>query len=443
MDTTHTTLPDLLANHLILLQLTPYLPLPSLLSLSSTSTSLRSLLLTHPSTFSHLDLSPVPSARLPASLTAPLDRGGQSFRAERMDEALTEDEFYCGPLRGIFSRLTRIGALAGVGTMVLDGLCVPADLVREIVADTERFKALRVLSLRRCEHLNERKLCQVLKYAVRPGRAEGTPRLRALYVFGPRDGDVGSGEVEVGTRGGGVTEVEGAQIGAMIGAHEVVGGADMALDPWYRRQGVVMSIPLSDWAETLDACQGIIHFDAAGSEFLGPAMATISLGGCASCGSCPEEPAIFGQHDETAFPLLAPPPLHSQTVKEAQRPYGCVVRDGRTQYPPLILRCPECVRNRRCSTCNKWWCEACYQPPKAANIRADGSVQYENNAQPKQMGVRRECWECGLTCAACILRDIKTCRICQSEFCLLHNRGKKPDECDWCGSSGRRTRELY
>ncbi|PSK55891.1 hypothetical protein B9Z65_4769 [Elsinoe australis] len=70
-----------------------------------------------------------------------------------------------------------------VQVLILDGLSVPADLVGEIVGE-DRFN-VKLLSLRKCEHLNERKLCQVLKYAVRPGRRDGTPKLKALIENTP------------------------------------------------------------------------------------------------------------------------------------------------------------------------------------------------------------------------------------------------------------------
>lgn len=388
-----TTLHDLLSNYIVLHQIAPYFQLSSLLRLTATSHALRSLLLSNPAALPRLDLRLVRAARLPSALlgSGPLDNGGQTFRAERIDESLTEDEFYCGPLRGIFFRLAVTDVLRFVSTMLLDGLCVPADSVRELIAE-DKFAALRTLSVRRCEHLNERKLCQVLRYAVRPSRAEGTPGLRCMYIFGPRDDEASIAELEDSTgmdSGGadmGITAVEGAQIGGIpAGPGDRMGQLMLPEDRWYRQQGEVIKMPLKEWSETLEACRNIIAFDAvlcrgpkhdfkeAGSDWLGPNIAHISLAGCASCGSCPEGPALFDHWyagDSSAFPLLAPPPLHSTTVKTAQRPHGTTMGQGsKTQYPPLILRCQECLRNRRCSRCNKWWCESCYQLPTAAAAR--------------------------------------------------------------------------
>src|SRR4051812_25413114 len=97
-----TSLADLLSNTLILRQTAPYLPVSALRNLSRASKALHQIILQSPEAFRYLDLSPVKSAILP--FDGPLDVGGVSFRAERMDEALTEDDFYSGPLRNIFNR---------------------------------------------------------------------------------------------------------------------------------------------------------------------------------------------------------------------------------------------------------------------------------------------------------------------------------------------------
>lgn len=182
MERLPTSLLDLLSIDLILRQTTPYLPISALLTLAATNKSLRNLIYTNSEAWRYLDLSKAKSAIID---TSPIDAGGISWRAERMDEALTEDDFYSGPLRGIFSKLHTKGVLGYVQTLLLDGLSVPADLVREIIAE-ERFN-VRILSLRECKHLNQTKLQQVLRYTVRPGRPEGAPKLRGLYVFGRRD----------------------------------------------------------------------------------------------------------------------------------------------------------------------------------------------------------------------------------------------------------------
>lgn len=375
-----TTLVDLLGNSIILRQAAPYVPVGSLLALSATCRTLRSLVYDSDETFRHLDLSATKSALIDAS---PVDSGGISWRAERMDEALTEDDFFSGPLRGIFSRLHQRHVLFNVKTLVLDGLSVPADLVREIVAE-DRFN-VKVLSIRQVKNLNERRLQQVLHYLVRPSRAEGTPKLRALYLFGAKDAppmparDAQTLKVyATQPTSTGVMSSEGAQIGAQWNAR-----SDTALssalsqpeDKWYRKAGKIMRAPSSDWADTLQACDGIIAFDTVlcrgprhdltqttGEQFLKPAIAIVALGpkGCESCESSPEKPALFGRDSDSRFPLLAPPPLHASTVRAAQHPSLTIPGSS---PPPLILRCEDCMRGRWCERCNKWWCESCYEEP--------------------------------------------------------------------------------
>jgi len=373
-----TSLLDLLSIDLILRQTAPYLPIPALLSLSATNKSFRTLINTNAEAWRYLDLSKAKSATID---TSPIDSGGISWRAERMDEALTEDDFYSGPLRGIFSKLHNKGVLRFVHTLVLDGLPVPADLVREIIAE-DRFN-VRLLSLRDCKHLNHTKLQQVLRYAVRPGRPHGAPKLRALYIFGRKDppplpqSKTGTQTTTRQQAPSGVLASEGAQIGSewnsrsSITLNESLPSDDQ--QRWYDRSGRALTRTTSAWADTLQACQSIIAFDAVlcrgprhdialtpGKDFLRPALAGVALGpqGCETCGTCPEGPAVFGQSDETTLPLLAPPPIHSSTIRAAQRP-----ETTNGTFPPFLARCEDCLRGRWCERCNRWWCETCYAEP--------------------------------------------------------------------------------
>ena len=375
-----TSLLDLLSNNIILRQISPYIPIKTLLALSASSKVYRSLLQGSREAFEYLDLSCVKSASAVLD-TSPIDTGGIRWRAERMDEALTEDEFYCGPLRGIFSRLRQQHILAHVHTLVLDGLSVPADLVREIIAE-DRFN-VRLLSIRDCKHLNESKLNQVLRYAVRPSRPQGTPKLRGLYIFGHKDVSASSrksasiaNSVQSTENSTGIMGSEGAQIGAAWNersSQTLSSSMGLPEDKFYRSMGRVVRRLLSEWTETMLACQGVIAFDAVlcrgprhdpaigKGAYLPPTIATVALGpgGCETCGSCPEGPAVFGKDQEICFPLLGPPPIHSSTVKEAQRP----ATDPVAARSPLILRCEDCLRGRWCERCNKWWCEDCYRDP--------------------------------------------------------------------------------
>ncbi|KAG9873172.1 hypothetical protein KCV05_g23028, partial [Aureobasidium melanogenum] len=91
------TLVDLLNNTLIWRQTAPYLSAGSILALSATARTFRHTICESPETFRHLNLTLVKSATLVDS--SPIDKGGISWRAERMDESLTEDDFFSGPLR--------------------------------------------------------------------------------------------------------------------------------------------------------------------------------------------------------------------------------------------------------------------------------------------------------------------------------------------------------
>lgn len=379
------TLVDLLNNSLVLRQTAPYIPVTSLVALSSASKSLRSLIYGSPEAFRHLNLASFKPAIIIDS--SPIDSGGISWRAERMDESLTEEDFFSGPLRGIFSSLHRRHVLEHVKTLVLDGLSVPAELIREIIAD-EKFN-VKILSIREVKNLNERKLQQVLHYAVRRSRAEGTPKLKALYLFSPKDAPpmplrkVPLPEETLYSTG--VMSAEGAQIGAEWN-HRSEAALSSSLnqqpeEKWYRTEGKVMKAPSVFWAETVQACEGIIAFDVVlcrgprhdsiktpSDKLLPPAIATIALSskGCESCESCPEKPAVLGQDPAECFPLLTPPPTHASTVRAAQ--YPNLASGGSSTPPSLILRCEDCMRGRWCERCNKWWCEECYEEPVSRTI---------------------------------------------------------------------------
>ena len=367
------TLIDVLANSVVLRQLAPYIPFRSLLHLSATNKTIRDIILSQPEPWRYVNLMGMSSAIIESS---PIDIGGFAWRAERMDESLTEDDFYAGPLRGILGRLHQRRILKYVHTLILDGLSVPADLVREILGE-DRYN-VKILSIRESNNLNQARLQRVLRCVTRPTRAEGTPKLKALYFFGPRDSErpVIWRQHDVPSRSLGVMETEGAQIGAEWNRRSSVAlGTCIADDEtrWYGSSGRAMKRPLSEWPETLQACKGIINFDAvlcrgprhdiskvSTSDYLQSAIATVAVGarGCETCGSCPEGPAIFGESPEHMFPLLSPPPTHSATVRSAQRP-----RRMSPRPPKLILRCEDCLRGRWCERCNRWWCEDCYREP--------------------------------------------------------------------------------
>jgi hypothetical protein len=371
---------DLLSNTLILRQTAPYLPIGSLCALAKTSTAFRTIIHQSPEAFRYLDLSPVKSAI--CTIDEPLDIGGNNWRRERMDESLTEDDFYSGPLRSIFSRLARQHVLKNVHTLVLDGLSVTAEFVKEMLTE-ERYN-VRLLSIREVKHLNERKLQQYLRYAVRPSR----PRVKGIYLFGPREAAIVTSPTKrsPSPASRGVMSSQGAQIGAewnQKSTDALNAALSRTEDKWYRSSGRMMTKrPSSDWAEILQACEGIIAFDAVlcrgprhdpskayireGSassvphpaSFLRPAIANVALGpsGCETCHSCPEGSAHFGHSPPAQFPLLSPVPLHWSSVRAAQTPH---TSDG-SNPPPLYVRCEDCLKGRWCERCHKWWDEDCY-----------------------------------------------------------------------------------
>lgn len=408
VDDSPPTLPDLLTNALVLRQTAPYLPVASIYALAATSKALNHIVHHSPDVFRYLDLSTVKSAIVPYE---PLDSGGISWRAQRMDESLTEDEFYSGPLRGIFSKLERRHLLQNVTSMVLDGLSVPADLVREIIAE-DRFN-VRILSIRETKHLNERKLQQVLRYAVRPSRPAGTPKVKGIYFFGKRDYTPPPVENVPKKKSRspspkGVMSSQGAQIGAewnQKSSQALTAALARTPDKWYQCSGRMMPKRASlEWAETLKACEGIIAFDAvlcrgprhdparafvSNSEseasglphpasYLSPAIATVALGpnGCEECQSCPETPALFGHSSTSQLPLLTPIPLHSSSLRAAQIPHTV---DG-SGAPPLFVRCEDCLKGRWCERCHKWWDEDCYTVSAVAQRTELQQTEYMEDA---------------------------------------------------------------
>ncbi|KAF2647620.1 hypothetical protein K491DRAFT_709138 [Lophiostoma macrostomum CBS 122681] len=473
-----TTLADLLSNTLVLQQTVPYLPVSAIYALAASSKSLQHIVHQSPEAFRYLDLSTVKSAVVPHE---PLDSGGISWRAERMDESLTEDEFYSGPLRGIFSKLQRRHHLHNVRTLVLDGLSVPADLVREIIAD-DKFN-VRILSIREAKNLNERKLMQALRYAVRPTRPAGTPRIKGIYFFGSRD-RAPTYDTRYTTKkrpppvvSRGVMSTQGAQIGAEWNQRSS-DALNTALarteDRWYQGSGRMFAKrPSLEWAETLKACEGIIAFDAVlcrgprhdptkafsrpstapSQSFLNPAVANVALGpaGCETCRSCPEGPAVFGDAQLSELPLLSPPPIHSCSTRAAQIPH---TTDG-SRPPPLFVRCEDCVKGRWCERCNKWWDEDCYSVSSIAQrtelqqtefleaIQPNGAKQTISKETIKVIGVRRDCFGCGHTCISCKEIFIRSCKKCGNEYCLEDNDASSETRCDWCNYTSRRTVEMY
>ncbi|PNP45280.1 hypothetical protein TGAMA5MH_03003 [Trichoderma gamsii] len=353
-----TSLYGTIHNSLVLSHVIPYLSISSILSLAATNRAFRELLFSTPGVFRHLDLTHIKALKFEIDK---IDHGGEVWRNVQLDENVTEDDFYSGPLRGILSTLKRQHILENVQTLVLDGLSVTSELCHDIINDAA-FN-VRVLSIRDVKNLNQAKLRQALQYACRPTRRAGSPKLKALYVFGSRD--VLAAAKPSGPSASSIsTEWNKKSQTALASSLKQEG------DAWWHKKGRIIPRPVSqEWANCLLACRGIIAFDAVlcqgprhrnspvykgGSDAdSAPAVATYALSGCENCHKAPEGFTYpSGISPDASLPLLAPLPLLSSSLRAATTP-----KDADTSFVP---RCMDCIRERYCTSCNKWWCESCY-----------------------------------------------------------------------------------
>ena len=380
---------DVLRNSLILNHVSPYTHISDLLSLASTSWAFRDLIYGTPSVFQYLDLRRPLSYRAFRKLVDTIEGDCSA--------SMSIDDFYARPLRRIFHSLQGRNVLQDVRTLILDGLPVPASLLRDILCD-DAFN-IRILSLRSGKGLGDEELIQLLRFIIRPSRPEGTPKLKGLYYFTPQDAsaDFLAAKLVQRAPGIGITNALGAQLGAGIsmssGAlHEqLIKSSWHQNNAWYGATGQVFRLDVTieqDWALLLQACEGLIAFDAVlcrqvpNHPNAGPKLATVSLGGCETCGSCPEGRVSPGTSTENELPLLAPLPIHLSSVRIAQR-----LDTGGYPHPPLIARCRTCLKERWCERCNVWWCESCYTIPsrreRASVSQATGadesSIKVHNN----------------------------------------------------------------
>lgn len=301
-----------------------------------------------------------------------------------MDENLTEDEFYSGPLRGVLSKLSARKILPNVHVLVLDGLAsVTADIIEEICC-TEQYD-VRILSVIGCPNLNQRKLQGLMKYLCRETRPVGEPRLKGLYVFGAGSSVEFPGRYSrVGVPMlSGITRAEGATLGSAPFSANFGSSRECDGDLWYAPTGKILvegHAQRSSWEEILQFCKGIIAFDAvlcttmheeiapylheASKDYLEqhkagiPPMASIALGpeGCSGCGKAPKGTPVWGESDAMEFPMLRPPPFSGRVI-DAVRPPKL-----RGSQRRLIASCSWCLANRHCESCHRWWCGECYDP---------------------------------------------------------------------------------
>lgn len=386
----HETIPigllELLSNTLVLDATLPYLSLPTICRLSAVSQGFQRLVYETPRVFRFLDLSKCRGAYVAPSVL-PIDSGGHNWRAERMDENLTEDEFYSGPLRGICTRLSKLEVMKDVQTLVLDGL---GSVTHDVVSDLLLLDwyNVRLLSVIDCPNLNKGKFQALLRYLCRTGRPEATPRLKGVYIFGINERLVKQNPSQLSTTNiTGITAIQGAQIGASCSLSTPLTNSSLPnANLWFSPTGPVLPHPFvhnDTWEETLRVCSGLIAFDAVlcthmhkemapfrsdameaylnGNAMTSP-IATYALGskGCAGCGRAPEGAPIWGQSDVSAFPLVSPPPFSGRLV-DAVRPPPSVPGDGPQK---LVVSCTWCLSDRHCQSCHRYWCGRCYDPQR-------------------------------------------------------------------------------
>ncbi|KAL8658455.1 MAG: hypothetical protein Q9226_000987 [Calogaya cf. arnoldii] len=352
-----TVLLDLLKNHLILSRVVPFLPPSALLSLAGASRSFYSLVfVTHSNfTFRHLDLSTLPCS---------YDFGHPSRNVE------SDEDYLAAPARRAFYVLKKKSVLSCVTTLILDGISVPATLLWEIFRDDA--SNVRILSIRDVKKLQDEKLRDVLQHLIRPSRPAGSPKLKALYYFTHTEPALEpnlptSSRQSIQETPQGVTDILGSQLGQChISERKVI-------PSWTNGQGVLFNAasrePQELWLELIEACKGLITFDTiichhAPDSSAPPRLANIALGpdGCQKCHSAREQPRVFGQTPSHDLPLLSPPPLFASTLKAAQ----CPAPGENTKF---FARCTRCLADRRCESCNVWWCEDCYTPPVGGSKR--------------------------------------------------------------------------
>ncbi|KIH91029.1 ubiquitin fusion degradation protein [Sporothrix brasiliensis 5110] len=485
------TLLQLLTNSLVLAHTAPYLSAHDVLRLAATNRDFRALLYDTPSLFRYLDLSRLQSAvRLGRdhgeALLEPIDRGGQTWRHEQIDENLTEDEFYSGPLRGAFRALSRPGIhtglststltqrgtwLSGVHTLILNNVSVTAELVHEILRSPEYN--VRILSLRNAKHCNEVQLRHILRTACRASRPVGTPKLRGLYIFSSgRRGDSSWDSVLGGYRNTASSSSSGPHGEKSDESDDPHPNGD---DLWYRGRGRVLPRMLTsaEWAGTLLECRGVLAFDgvlctaprhtnslafgrvpssaSTSRPHLAFAMASFSLDGCASCGSAPDgwttwgDPAFAntqsrgggsgGGDDEgdpylSRFPLLWPPPLLSSNVRVAMCPEGESVHPHRFAHhrgetPNHAHQDPTTSTTGSSPARFIPRCESCVYGRLCALCHRWWCEACMPDGENGRL-IDYSCRECGPSCHDCVSKIQRQCKRCRQSYCMLHNTGSSP-----------------
>ena len=335
------------------------------------------------------------------------DKNDTRWLTSRMKKPQSSEAFCSRPARLMLVYLGRAGILQHVQALVLDNAMITANsIVHDILIPIDEGRlTIRLLSIRKANFTNGNKLAAMLKDYALTGNAksgvsdklprsqekgEGSPqRVKGLYLFNrPMTAYelkmAEQHQTEIGLRkGGNSTNVSRNEELKSYSAKRTDSGRNL----WYEQSGFLIHGSIAPyWVDTLRVCAnetGALAFDAVicrgprhNRDILrsdkrleslacySPRIATAALGpdGCRNCGSAPEGFAYSQGTPGPDVPLLTPLPKARMTVREAKRPSpppNPAVR-GDCEERRTIMRCEMCLDRRYCSTCNRWWCEFCY-----------------------------------------------------------------------------------
>ncbi|KAL8715150.1 MAG: hypothetical protein Q9220_001107 [cf. Caloplaca sp. 1 TL-2023] len=275
----------------------------STIALASSSHALRTLLLDiYPGyTFRHLDLSTLAISRVrrqdrihdcsDARTKWPSHLPELNPRDHALDEIVS-------PLRQILYTFDGNSWLQYVTTLILDGMKVSANLLREILCD-EAFN-VRILSLRKIKSPIVKQLRALLLHIVRPSRPADTPKLKGLYYFSrpisiPTSSTLSVEDEKASFRQEGVTTIAGSHLGQTMASRSSSIGSPKWMDMFGASSGLESQISEA-WARVIDACEGIIAFDAVvcrhAFQFQNSPPRVVNIAfdaeGCQSCHVLPE-----------------------------------------------------------------------------------------------------------------------------------------------------------
>lgn len=340
-----TTLLDLFETHLILAQLTPYLPGSALINLTATSRRFNEVIHDDPKAFRRLDVS--------AARGVPYeDCECEGPEEHKVYPRYSDEDHWDGywfPLRELRKR----NILPTVQTLILDNQWVHLDALRSVLLDPA--SQIRLLSLIGVHSFYQTDfLDDLVRDLVSLGKP--TTRIEGIYYFGApvmwtnfSDQLVEERAVSANT--------------AILTEKSEISNAEEDSDPWYSSKVACQPLAIGwpSYTLMLEVTQGALAWDAVicrGPRHINVPLtiANVALGprGCYICHSSPEGPGS----NLAQLPLLSPPPLYSSSIKVAQ---GILSNDGHSAPLPFYARCLSCLQDRWCSSCNKWFCEDCYQ----------------------------------------------------------------------------------